>query len=200
MSDVIGYRFSVDEHEEVYIITVSAPNEQREITNHSYFYSENCRCISIKNATTGQECDEAVLSGIRRNKVLYRKDEILPGKTWYVHSVDELFQRFLNTDTDGQVIYHDKGQLIVARIEEAISDLCQASLEEVADEMRISLDDLQQQIEFCKRNTKSQEAHKTADSILAAGSNVYNRKLKNGEIEPGWKKYLKKYLKNAGLE
>lgn len=196
MSDVIGYRFSVDEHEEVYIITVSAPNEQREFPDHSYFYSENCRCISIKNATTCQECDEAVLSGVRSNKVLYRKDEILPGKTWYVHSVDELFQLYLNIDTDGQVIYHDKGQIIVARIEKAISDLCQASLEEVADELRISLDDLHQQIEFCKRNNKSQEAYNTAVSILAAGDAVYNRKLKSGKIEPGWKKYLK----NAGLE
>ncbi len=196
MSDVIGFRFSVDEDEEVYIITISAPNERKEFTNYQYFYSDNCRCISIKNATTGQERTEAVLSGVRNNKILYRKGDILPGKTWYTHSVDELFKRLLKTDKDGRVLYHDKGKYMLTCLNEAIIELFQASHKEVADEMHISLDDLKQKIKFCENNSKSQEADITAKCIIAAGNAVYRRKLKSGEIEPGWKKYLK----NAGLE
>ena len=202
MSDVIGYRFSCDEKHEAYIITISAPNEQEGLVylrrfGGSDFYSENCRCISIKKANTGEEVTEANLYGVRGNWVLYRKGEIIPGKTWYLHSVEELYRHnLLQIDVNGYTVGNVRQKTAhnwIWKIDNLITEVCQASHEELAEELHISIVDLEEKIEYCKKNGDSVKAYEIAGCIADAGNSIYKRKLKNGEIEPGYKKYLRSF-------
>lgn len=188
---MIGYRYGLDESNAVWIVKLSAPHEEVECHREPGFYfSENCICLSITNANTGEETDTLSLTGELHRPIQYRKGETLPGKTWYVHSVDMLFSsdpamNLLLKDKQGKIY---KGKIAYRKMDEFITECGQCTLEEISKELHITMAELLQKIEYLKEGHADED--EIAKPLIDASNAIHSRKVDSGEIIPGWKKFL----------
>lgn len=98
--EAIGYRYSMDEEDNLFIIKLLARDERPD--GDDIWKSNHCVCLSITNANTGKEEDRALLRGVRGKYIDYRKNQKIPGGVcWYYHTEEALYKSYLLRGTDG---------------------------------------------------------------------------------------------------
>lgn len=191
MEENIGYRYSQDD-KDIYIIKISYSKDREKYDAFTrrnslppvWFHCDNCLCLTITNANTGEEKEQISLFGMHRNYVEYRKNSVIPGETWYVHNFDDLFRKeyamnLLKKAKDGTIYVGKTGY---EKLEEMLNELCHCSLDEAAKEMCITRDELVSRLEWLKEGHVNEDD--IAKPIIEAGNAVYRRKVENGEIIP----------------
>lgn len=136
---------------EIFIIKLQAYDAQ-----YSEFWcdyeSDNCVCLSITNANTGEEVEQATLRGIRNNYVEYRKNEKIPGRCWFMKTVDDL--TWLHKDSSTGEIYQS---FYLYRILDEMLEVYKQQPEAVAAELHISTEELWRRIVILKAGCKEKE-------------------------------------------
>lgn len=192
---MIGYRFSVDDADNVYIIKLYAPIEiedkAKRLGTREYYSKNGCICLSITNANTGEEVENALLQGVRKTFVQYEKDKEIPGCCWYCASVEDLLHSYLHRDEDTGLIRYGGGDLY-KQMDNYILYTADVHFHEVAEEMHITTDELIEKLNYLKKTkfTSLEEKEAAGKPILDATGAVTTRKIKNGELLPGWKRHL----------
>lgn len=156
MMETIGYRYSVDRNGEIFIIKLQAKDEQ---PGHNYtgdpidWRSNECICLSITNANTGEEVEQATLRGIRKNYVEYRKNEKIPGMCWFMHDPGQL--SWLHQDHRTGETY--ESFFLYRKLDYMMTECYKVQPEAVAAELHISTQELWQRIELLKAGIKEEE-------------------------------------------
>ena len=187
---MIGYRFSVDKDKNTYIIKLNAPNEGI-IKRGIEFSQVGCVCLSITNVNTEEEIDKALLQGVQKVWVKYEKNREIPGRCWFCDSTDALFHRYLRRDEFTGLIRYGGGSLY-RRLRDYILHEANLQLQEIAEEMNITTEELTAKILFLENSEfiSYKEMEEAGKPILDATNAVTQRKIQNGEMLPGWKRYL----------
>ena len=188
----VGWRYSLAGNA-VYIIQLSAQEEETECGREpGYFFSDNCLCLSITNANTGEEQETIIASGEMHREIEYRKGAKIPGKCWYVHSYEDLFttaptggDSLLSKAFDGTIY---KGSILYRRFDRMIAEY-ESSVEEVAAEMNIAPRELQEKLDYLKKGQVNEK--EIGKPILDAINRIYSRKVDNGELVPGYMKLFR---------
>lgn len=191
---VTGYRYSLDENDNIYIIKVSA--ESYEKSRYDYAGCE-CICESITNANTGVEVNQAELCGYENRKVCYKVGEKIPGKCWFYLRYDDLFLRYLTKSGNRIVLARPKKLHMKGKIGEYLIE-CGCTAKEVADDMQITEKELSEMLYLAKTMEAGYEQTRISLKILDSINHVHSRKVESGEIIPGWKKYLQRGADSNG--
>ena len=126
---VTGYRYSLDENRNIYIIKVSAESYEKNIGDYD---SCECICESITNANTGVEVNQAELCGYMNRIVFYKVGEKIPGKCWFFLRYDDLFRRYLTKSGNRIALAQPKQLHMNGKIDEYLIE-CGCTKKEVAD-------------------------------------------------------------------
>ena len=150
MMEAIGYRYSVNRSGDIFIIKLRAYDVQDCYCDSK---SDNCVCLSITNANTGEEVEQATLRGIRKNYVEYRKNEKIPGMCWFKKTADDL-SVWLHKDNSTGEIY--ESCFLYRKLDEMMK-IYKQQPEAVAAELRISTEELWRRIVILKAGCKDKE-------------------------------------------
>lgn len=181
---ITGYRYSLDENGNIYIIKVSAESYEKNIVDYD---SCECICESITDANTGEKMNQAELCGYMDWKVCYKVGEKIPGKCWFFLRYDDLFRTYLTKSGNRIVLAKPKQLYMNGKIGEFLIE-CGCTVKEVADDMQITEKELSEMLYLAKTLEAGYEQTRISAKILVSINHVYSRKVKSGEIIPGWEK------------
>ena len=189
-----GYRYAEDADGNVFIIKLNAPHEKLYNSRMETYCSTNCICESIRNADTGEEVEQATLRGVKKVFLTYTKGELIPGDLcWYFHSVDKIYQYYVTKYEEGTKTYA-KGADLYKKLDDYILVTCELTFDEVAAELQVSKEDLIDKLYHLKVDKwlSHEQREQAGKPILDAVDAIRRRKIENGEMIPGWKRYLMK--------
>ena len=183
---ITGYRYSVDDDDNIYIIKISAESYEKRLYDCE---SSECICESITDANTGEAVNQADLHGYMNWKVCYKVGEKIPGRCWFFLNYDDLFRSYLAKVGNRIVLAQPKRLHMNGKIGEYLIE-CGCTIKEVADDLQITEKELSEMIYLARTLEPGYKQTKISASILVAINHVYSRKLENGEIKPAWERYL----------
>lgn len=151
VSFTIGYRYGKNKNDEIFFVKLCAKDEQK---GNFDWKSAECICLTITNANTGEEVEQATLRGVRNTYVEYRKNKEILGMCWFYHDLSSVISTYLGKDYRSGEFYEK--YFLYSKLDYMMREVYKVQPENVAKELHISTDELMRRIRILTAGIKEE--------------------------------------------